>query len=258
MPFQIRDLFFSIRDLFFGIRNLLFTFADLLFALGNFTTEFFVLSSQPLILTFELFPAGRRGMSMAIRRGCELLSGVSRSRTHPPYSKRFGRICPAKSAKIFPSHPPELRDEPMAMIPFMQRFPEVGARETRCVTVPQRQSLPQGDYGFVEFYCDEPDCDCRRVMIDVLRPETGGSKVWATISYGWESLDFYRQWDGGGSDPVQIKGPYLDPLNPQTKYSSALLDLFRFLIQSPEYVARLPTALSDVPRVRRRSRQPQR
>ena len=127
----------------------------------------------------------------------------------------------------------------MAMIPFMQRFPEVGARETRCVTVPQRQSLPQGEYGFIELYCDEPGCDCRRVMIDVLRPETGGSKVWATISYGWESLDFYRQWDGGGSDPVQIKGPYLDPLNPQTKYSSALLDLFRFLIQSPEYVARL-------------------
>ena len=76
-------------------------------------------------------------------------------------------------------------------------------------------------------------------MIDVLRPETGWSKVWATISYGWESLDFYRQWGGAGSDPVQIKGPYLDPLNPQTKYSSALLNLFRFLLQSPEYVARL-------------------
>jgi hypothetical protein len=76
-------------------------------------------------------------------------------------------------------------------------------------------------------------------MIDVLRPETGWSKVWATISYGWESLDFYRQWGGAGSDPAQIKGPYLDPLNPQTKYSSALLKLFRFLVQSPEYVARL-------------------
>jgi hypothetical protein len=74
-------------------------------------------------------------------------------------------------------------------------------------------------------------------MIDVLRPETGWSKVWATISYGWETLDFYRQW--GGSDPVPIKGPYLDPLNPQTKHSSALLNLFRFLIQSPQYVARL-------------------
>ena len=127
----------------------------------------------------------------------------------------------------------------MPMIPFMQRFPGVGARETRSVTVLQRQDLPEGEYGFVERYCDEPGCDCRRVMIDVLRPETGWGKVWATISYGWESLDFYRKWGVGDSDPIQIQGPYLDPLNPQTQYSSALLNLFRFLVQSPEYVARL-------------------
>jgi hypothetical protein len=127
----------------------------------------------------------------------------------------------------------------MPMIPFMERFPEVGARETRSVTVPPRQDLPEGEYGFVELYCDEPGCDCRRVMIDVLRPETGWSKIWATISYGWESLDFYRKWSGGGSDPIQSKGPYLDLLNPQTKYSPALLNLFRFLLQSPDYVARL-------------------
>ena len=47
------------------------------------------------------------------------------------------------------------------------------------------------------------------------------------------------KWGVGDSDPIQIKGPYLDPLNPQTKYSSALLNLFRFLVQSPEYVLRL-------------------
>ena len=127
----------------------------------------------------------------------------------------------------------------MPMIPFMERFPEVGARETRSVTVPQRQDLPEGEYGFVELYCNQPGCDCRRVMIDVLRPETGWSKVWATISYGWESLDFYRKWGEGNSDPIDLKGPYLDPLNSQTKYSSALLNLFRFLLQSPDYVERL-------------------
>ncbi len=76
-------------------------------------------------------------------------------------------------------------------------------------------------------------------MIDVLRPETGWSKIWATISYGWESLDFYRKWGGTGSDPIEIKGPYLDPVNPQTKYSSALLNLFRFFLQSSDYVDRL-------------------
>jgi len=127
----------------------------------------------------------------------------------------------------------------MPMIPFMERFPELGARETRSVTVTQRQDLPDGEYGFLEFYCDEPGCDCRRVMIDVLRPETGWRKIWATISYGWESLDFYRKWSGTASDPIEMKGPYLDPLNPQTQYSSALLNLFRFLLESPDYTERL-------------------
>jgi len=127
----------------------------------------------------------------------------------------------------------------MPMTPFVERFPEVGARETRSVTVTHRQDLPEGEYGFLELYCDEPGCDCRRVTIDVLRPETGWSEIWATISYGWESLDFYRKWGGAASDPIEMKGPYLDPLNPQTKYSSALLNLFRFLLQSPDYVERL-------------------
>jgi hypothetical protein len=126
---------------------------------------------------------------------------------------------------------------PMAL--FMQRFPEVGARETRSVTVTQRPDLPDGEYGFLEFYCDEPGCDCRRVMIDVLRPESGWSKIWATIGYGWESLDFYRQWGEAHSDPVEMKGPYLDVLNPQSEYSPALLNLFRFVLQSPDYVERL-------------------
>ena len=86
----------------------------------------------------------------------------------------------------------------MPMTPFMERFPEVGARETRSVTVTQRQDLPDGEYGFLELYCDEPGCDCRRVIISVLKPETGWSKSWATIGYGWESLDFYRKLSRNG------------------------------------------------------------
>ncbi len=127
----------------------------------------------------------------------------------------------------------------MPMTPFMERFPELGARETRSATVPGGQDLPAGEYGFVELYCDEPVCDCRRVIIVVLRPQTGWSKIWATINYGWECLDFYQKWGGPFSDPREMQGPCLDPLNPQTKYSSALLDLFRFLLQSPDYVLRL-------------------
>jgi hypothetical protein len=126
----------------------------------------------------------------------------------------------------------------MPMTLFMERFPEVGARETRSATITRQRDLPDGEYGFLEYYCDEPGCDCRRVTIRVLARETG-SRIWATISYGWESADFYRRWSVAGSDPIEMQGPCLDPLNPQTQYSSALLDLFRFVLQSTEYVERL-------------------
>jgi hypothetical protein len=127
----------------------------------------------------------------------------------------------------------------MPMTLFMERFPEVGARETRSAKVARRRDLPDGEYGFLEFYCDEPGCDCRRVTISVLRPETGRNKIWATISYGWESADFYRKWSKAGGDPIEMQGPGLDPLNPQSQYSAALLDLFRYLLESTEYVERL-------------------
>ena len=126
----------------------------------------------------------------------------------------------------------------MPMVPFIERFPELGTRETRTVTIPPGHELPSGEYGFMELYCDEPGCDCRRVTIKVLRPDTGWGKAWATISYGWERQDFYRRWSGA-SDPAEMQGPTLDELNPQTEYSSALLDAFRLNLESPDYVERL-------------------
>jgi hypothetical protein len=126
------------------------------------------------------------------------------------------------------------------MTPFMQRFPELGARETRSLTVTGRDDLPDGDYGFIELYCNEPNCDCRRVMIVVLRPETGW-KFWAAINYGWESVEFYQKWARApAEDRSEWQGPILDPMVEQTPYASVLLDLFnKFLLQSPDYVQRL-------------------
>jgi hypothetical protein len=129
----------------------------------------------------------------------------------------------------------------MPMAPFTERFPELGARETRSVTVPHGAPLPHGDYGFIELYCNEPGCDCRRVTILVLRPHTGW-KIWASISYGWESMDFYQKWADTSDplDPLEWRGPYLDPLAEQTQYSPLLLDLFESIVlQSSGYEQRL-------------------
>jgi hypothetical protein len=125
------------------------------------------------------------------------------------------------------------------MTPFVERFRELGARETRSVTVPEKEPLPSGEYGFFELYCDEPHCDCRRVVILVLRPQTGW-KSWAVINYGWESQEFYRKWaKAPASDRSEWQGPELDPLNVQGPYAPALLDLFKWVLESPGYVERL-------------------
>jgi hypothetical protein len=126
------------------------------------------------------------------------------------------------------------------MIPFIERFPALGARETRSVTVTNRDDLPDGDYGFIELYCDEPHCDCRRVIVVVLRPETGANKPWATISYGWESEEFYEKRAGEpAGDQTSWQGPYLETMGTQSRYAPALMDLFKFLLQSPDYLQRL-------------------
>ncbi len=124
------------------------------------------------------------------------------------------------------------------MTPFHSLLPDVAADETRSVTVLDLPGLPKGQYGFIESYCDDPACDCRRVLINVISPEKPG-KILATINYGWESLAFYAKWIGSARDAAQARGATLDPLNAQSALSPALLRLFETVLQDQAYVERL-------------------
>lgn len=114
------------------------------------------------------------------------------------------------------------------MRPFFDKFKDVGEKETRVVKVLRRGdfgSLPPGEYAFVELYCDEKNCDCRRVMIIVLNKEQ--NRILASISMGFDS----REDDAG---------PFLDPLNQQSEHSKDLMALFLEVINAdPAYLARL-------------------
>ena len=126
----------------------------------------------------------------------------------------------------------------MAMTPFYTRFRDLAFQEMRVATVQGRSDMPDDEYGFLELYCDEPDCDCRRVIINVIS-RTDGPKVWATINYGWESPEFYVRWARYAEAAQDMAGAVLDPLNPQSRYSSALLKLFEFVLEDEAYVDRL-------------------
>jgi hypothetical protein len=127
------------------------------------------------------------------------------------------------------------------MTPFYTRFPELAAHETRVARVMTGDaSLPFGEYGFVEYYCDDPGCDCRRVLILVCTPQVPDSAL-ATINYGWESAEFYTRWMHGDEKAGrEITSASLDPLHPQSEFAEALLEIFRREIaEDPAYVARL-------------------
>jgi hypothetical protein len=127
------------------------------------------------------------------------------------------------------------------MAPFFSRFPELAARQTRILKLlAPHAGLPAGEYGFLELYCNEPTCDCRRVLFQVCRADRP-NQVLATINYGWESEDFYAQWLHGDRESArELVSASLDPLNPQSKLSPALLEVFRHIVLLDRaYVARL-------------------
>ena len=60
------------------------------------------------------------------------------------------------------------------MPPFHSLLPELAQREVRCVhlgatteTTPE-PALPADEYLYMEFYCEDLNCDCRRVFLQVI------------------------------------------------------------------------------------------
>jgi hypothetical protein len=126
----------------------------------------------------------------------------------------------------------------VGMVPFYTRFRELAFQEMRSATIQGWEDLPDGDYGFLEFYCNDDNCDCRRVLIQVIA-KSDPTKPWATINYGWESEAFYNRRLGNPELAKECTRPTLDPLNPQSKYAPALLRLFGMVVQDTAYVQRL-------------------
>ena len=127
----------------------------------------------------------------------------------------------------------------MPYAPFYELFPEIAAKETRTLTVFNLPDLPPGEYGFIEAYCNEIDCDCRRVFFNVLEAQTGEIK--AVIAYGWESKGFYIRWLGY-NDPAVIKelqGPVLNSASRQSQLAPALLKQMKYILADDNYIERL-------------------
>lgn len=111
----------------------------------------------------------------------------------------------------------------MPMTAFHVLFPREAKEECRTITPFNHASLPRRTFLFMELYCDEPRCDCRRVMLNVY--DTERRQHVATINHAFEPP----------KPPFDDEGQtFLDPLNPQSSMSEALLDLFVAMIVDDE------------------------
>src|SRR5206468_2710909 len=127
------------------------------------------------------------------------------------------------------------------MKPFHSLFPELAQREVRCLHIgpaPEAEAhrapvLPSDEYLYVECYCGELACDCRRVLLQVLR-RGAMDTVLANIVYGWDKESFYRKriaWEGDVDQAARrtVRGE-LDPLLEQSEFAEQLLQLFQQLV----------------------------
>jgi len=110
------------------------------------------------------------------------------------------------------------------LCPFHELFPDEAMDEVRVFRVSGYGTVPDGEYALIEFYCVDPDCHCRRVLLNVISKEAQG--VVAAISFGF---------DPEGPAP----GPFLDPINPKASYADEILVLVAGILSDEAYAARL-------------------
>ena len=122
---------------------------------------------------------------------------------------------------------------------FHTRFPEIAENETRTIMFINDPDLPQDTYMLIESYCNEPDCDCRRVFLDVYSGQR--EEIVAVVAYGWESQEFYREWFGGDDPEIikDLKGPALNLSSPQSELAPMLLEKIKLILNDQAYVSRL-------------------
>lgn len=120
------------------------------------------------------------------------------------------------------------------------KFPEMAMQEQRSFRLSDHNELPDDEYSLMELYCNDINCDCRRVHFLVVSNKT--KTHLAEMSFGWESLSYYEKFMGI-NDPELINemtGLSLNPLSEQSEYAPALLNIINNeVLQDRNYVKRL-------------------
>jgi hypothetical protein len=133
----------------------------------------------------------------------------------------------------------------MSFEPFYKRFQRLASTETRSLTILNGNdfNLPADKYTLLELYCNDKNCDCQRVMFDVISEKH--NELVAVVAYGWESQEFYYKWFGGSDRSIaslavkEMHGITLNSGSQQSKLAPAILEVVRWALKDQAYVDRL-------------------
>jgi hypothetical protein len=133
----------------------------------------------------------------------------------------------------------------MSFEPFYERFQRLASIETRSLTIldPNDFNLPADKYSLLELYCNDKNCDCQRVMFDVISEKR--NELVAVVAYGWESQEYYYKWFGGLDRSLaslavkEMHGISLNLSSQQSTLAPAILEAVRWVLKDQAYVDRL-------------------
>jgi hypothetical protein len=87
-----------------------------------------------------------------------------------------------------------------------------------------------GTYDVIDFYCIDPSCDCQKVTLSIVK----NNSIKASVSYGWKSAAFYRNWGVDQEMADLLTQGFLDPYAPQSKDAEAIFNHVSRLLTEPE------------------------
>lgn len=92
----------------------------------------------------------------------------------------------------------------------------------RTTTISSDPYLPSGEYTFIDTYCTDKTCDCRKTIIQILH----NSKLVSIVSFGWESPQFYLRWLNSSKElelAKEMSGVSIDPSSPNLVSAKGIL-----------------------------------
>ena len=126
----------------------------------------------------------------------------------------------------------------MAYIPFHEVVSHSDVNYRSITFTDKTSIMPLGQYGFVQMYCDDLRCDCRRVLFHVMKDDVRH----ALVGYGWDNVEFYRKWFRGNATKRKIEmfmGPALHDGICDFVYSALFVNIVNEMLSDIKYKNRI-------------------